>query len=360
VAIALDLGMAISITTGRPRSKQPAIPLEPRQQVVRLTRFGGIDGFEVVDQEMPRAGPGEVRVRVLAASVQFSDVIIRRGKYPGLDEEPPFVLGYDVVGEIDEIGPGVTGFATGDRVADLTVTGSYARYRVLRADAVVRVPAGVDAAEAAALVLSWATAYQLLHRVAHVSAGHRILVHGAAGSVGQALVTLGRLAGCQIWGTARADDAELVRALGAEPIDYQREEVRVVVPGGFDVVLDGIGVRGFADSWACVKRGGMLVAFGFSAAVESGEPSWKLGWWLVRLHAWNRFPQGKHARFYSITAVRKRHPAWYRADLEAVFALLAAHTIQPRIADRIALDDVADAHRRLEAGGLTGKIIISP
>src|SRR5687768_9722644 len=137
---------------------------------------------------------------------------------------PPFVMGYDVLGEIDQLGEGVSGFQLGDRVADMTVVGSNAGYRTGRAHSVVRVPTAADAAEAATLILSWTTAYQLLHRAARVRAGQRVLVHGAAGAVGQALLALGRLAGVELWGTARAKDAALVRELGAAPIDYQHED----------------------------------------------------------------------------------------------------------------------------------------
>lgn len=125
-------------------------------------------------------------------------------------------------------------------------------------------------------------------------------------------------------------------------------------------MFDGIGMQGFADAWACVNQRGILAAFGFSDAVNRNAPGWKLGWWLLRLHAWNWLPNGKRARFYSIIPLRKQHPAWYRADLEQLFALLAASKIHPRIAERIPLDAVADAHRQLEAGGLTGKIILCP
>ena len=138
---------------------------EPRNRVVQVRRFGGPDGLEVVDAPLPQAGRGEVRVRMLASGLEYTDVVIRRRLYPQtMRRRPPFVLGYDVVGEIDQLGGGVSGFQLGDRVADLTVLGSNATYCTLRADRLTRVPAGVDAAEAAALILSWTTAYQLLHR----------------------------------------------------------------------------------------------------------------------------------------------------------------------------------------------------
>src|SRR5215813_5538279 len=136
---------------------------EPRNRIIQVRRFGGPEELEVVDAPLPTAGPGEVRLRVLASGVEYTDVVIRRHLYPQtMLRRPPFVMGYDVVGEVDQIGAGVTGFQVGDRVADLTVVGSNAAYRTLRADHLTRVPSGVDAAEVAALILSWTTAYQLL------------------------------------------------------------------------------------------------------------------------------------------------------------------------------------------------------
>jgi len=242
---------------------------EPRNRVVQVGRFGGPDALEVVDAPLPTASRGEVRVRVLASSVVYTDVVIRRHLYPQtMRLQPPFVLGYDVVGEIDQLGEGVSGLQLGDRVADMTVVGSNAAYRTLRADDLTRVPAGVDAAEAATLILSWTTAYQLLHREAQVQGGQRVLVQGAAGAVGQALLTLGRMAGLELWGTARGEHAALVRELGATPIDYQREDFTRVLPGGFDVVFDGIGEDGYRRSFAALRAGGLLCAYGYTASVQ--------------------------------------------------------------------------------------------
>src|SRR5829696_4753130 len=198
---------------------------EPRNQVIQVRDFGGPDGLQVVDAPLPAAGRREVRVRVLASSLNYTDVLIRRHLYPQTARrQPPFVLGYDVVGEIDQVGDGVREFQVGDRVADMTVVGSNAAYRTLRADRLTRVPAGVDAAEAATLILSWTTAYQLLHRAAGAQQGQRVLVQGAAGAVGQALLALGRLAGLELWGAARSEHAALIRELGATPVDYQHED----------------------------------------------------------------------------------------------------------------------------------------
>jgi NADPH:quinone reductase-like Zn-dependent oxidoreductase len=334
---------------------------EPRNQVIQLRRFGGPEELEVVDAPLPTAGWGEVRVRVLASSLNYTEVLIRRRLYPQtMRLQPPFVLGYDLVGEIDQLGEGVRGFQVGDRVADMTVVGSNAGYRTLRANDLARVPAGIDAAEAATLILSWTTAYQLLHRSAHVTPGQRVLVHGAAGAVGQALLALGRLAGLEVWGAARGQHAAMISEFGAKPIDYQREDFTRVLPDGFDVVFDGIGEDGYRRSFAALKPGGLLLAIGFSASAQAQQRMRNIVMSIARMYLWRFLPGGKHARFYSINVMRARHPAWFREDLERLFGLLATGTIRPRVAERISFDEVAEAHRRLEAGGLEGKLVLCP
>lgn len=333
----------------------------PHNQVVQISRFGDADGLKVADAAMPTAGRGEVRVHVLASSLNYTDVLIRRHLYPQTARHrPPFAMGYDVVGEIDQIGTGVHGFRVGDRVADMTVIGSNATYRTLRADDLTKVPPDVDAAEAATLILSWMTAYQLLHRAARVKPGQRVLVHGAAGAVGQALLVLGKQAGLEVWGAARGEHARLIRELGGTPIDYQSEDFTRAVPGGFDVVFDGIGEDGYRRSFAALKPGGLLLAIGFSAGVQARQGMRTILMSIARLYLWRFLPGGKRARFYSINVMRARHPAWFREDLDRLFGLLATHAIRPRVAERISFDEVADAHRRIEAGGLEGKLVLCP
>lgn len=314
---------------------------------------------------MPVPGRDEVRVRVLASSLEYTDVVIRRHLYPQTaSRRPPFVLGYDLVGEIDRIGAGVDGFRLGDRVADMTVLGANAAYCTLRAEDLTRVPEGVEAAEAAAVILSWTTAYQLLHRTARVRQGQRVLVQGAAGGVGQALLALGRIAGLELWGSARGEQAALIRALGATPIDYRREDVTRLLPGGFDVVFDGIGEDGYRRSFAALKRGGLLCAYGYTTGVRAQRRLLAILMWLARVYAWRRLlswlPGGKRLRLYSINFMRARHPKWFRDDLAHLFALLATGAIRPRIAERLSFGAVAEAHRRLETGGLDGKLVLLP
>lgn len=337
---------------------------EPRNRAVQVSHFGGADGLEVVEAPLPTASHGEVRVSVLASSMEFTDVVIRRHLYPQtMHCQPPFVLGYDLVGEVDQLGEDVSDFQLGDRVADMTVLGSNAAYCTLRADRLIRVPTGIDAVEAAALILSWTTAYQLLHRAAQVQNGQRVLVQGAAGAVGQALLVLGRRAGLELWGTARGEQAMLLHELGATPIDYQHEDFTRVLPGGFDVVFDGIGENGYSRSYASLKRGGLLCAYGYTADVQPQPRPLNILMWLARQYLESlcrRLFDGKRTRIYSINVMRARHPDWFREDLALLFSLLAARAIQPRVAARIAFDEVIEAHRRLEAGGLDGKLVLCP
>jgi NADPH:quinone reductase-like Zn-dependent oxidoreductase len=335
--------------------------IEPRNRVVQLRRFGSPEGLDVVDAPLPTAGPGEVRVRVLASGIEYTDTLIRRHLYPQTaSRRPPFVIGYDVIGEIDQLGDRVSGFQLGDRVADMTVLGSNAAYRTLQASHLTPVPAGLDAAEAATLILSWMTAYQLLHRAAKAQRGQRVLVHGAAGAVGQALLVLGSMAGLQLWGGARGRHTALVRELGATPIDYQREDFTSVLPGGFDVVFDGIGEDGYRRSLTALKPGGLLCAYGYSAGVQDQRRMLTMLMWIARLYLWRWLPGGRRAFFYSINAMRLQHPAWFMEDLKRLFGLLASGAIKPRVAERISLDEVAEAHRRLETGGLDGKLVLCP
>ena len=338
---------------------------ERHNRVVQVSRYGEPDELEVVDRPLPEAGRGEVRVRVLASGIEYTDVVIRRHLYAQtMLRRPPFVMGYDVVGEIDQLGDGVSGFQVGDRVADMTVVGSNAAYRTLLADHLARVPAEVDAAEAAALILSWTTAHRLLHRAAHVQRGQRVLVQGAAGAVGQALLVLGRMAGLELWGAARGEHAPLIRRLGATPIDYQREDFTRVLPGGFDVIFDGVGEDSYRRSFAALKPGGLLCAYGYTANVNAQHRLSSLLMSLARVYlgrsmrSW--LPGGKRVRVYSINAMRARHPAWFREDLERLLGLLATGAIRPRVTERISFDEVAEAHRRLEAGGLEGKLVLCP
>lgn len=334
---------------------------EPLNKVVQLETYGGPEALRVVNSPMPAAGAGEVRVRVLAASVNYTETLIRRHLYPQTAAyRVPFVMGYDVVGEIDQLGSDVNDFKVGDRVADMTVVGSDALYRTLKAKDLTRVPLDVDPAEAATLILSWTTAYQLLHRSARVTPGQKILVHGAGGAVGQALLSLAHLAGIDAWGAAHARHSALIRELGATPIVYDSEDFTRALPGGFDVVFDGIGEDGYRRSFAALRRGGLLVAIGYSAGAQAKQGLLAVLAAIARLYVWGWMPRGKRTRFYSVNVMRAQHPEWFRQDLAHLLGLLQQGRIRPKVAERINFEQVIDAHRRLESGGVEGKLVLCP
>jgi len=178
-----------------------------RQTKAVVTRYGGPEVITVAEEECHRPMPGDVRVKVLAAGVSLPDVLAREGVHP---ETPrvPYTPGWDLLGIVDQIGEGVSGFELGQTVAAMPISGCYAQYVCLPQRKFVPVPAGLDPAEAVAVVLNYITAYQMLDRSAKVKPGQRVLIHGASGGVGTAFLQLGRLAGVEMYGTCSAQAAE--------------------------------------------------------------------------------------------------------------------------------------------------------
>src|SRR5262245_61588205 len=188
-----------------------------------VAHYGGPDELRVVQEECPEPKRGEVRVRVLAAGVALPDVMMREGIHP---ETPslPFTPGWDLVGVVDRLGAGTAGVEPGEMVAALPISGAYAEFVCLPQRELVPVPSGLDTAEAVSLVLNYVTAYQMLHRSARVRSGQRVLIHGATGGVGSALLQLGRVAGLEMYGTCSSRGASAVSDLGGIPIDYQHQD----------------------------------------------------------------------------------------------------------------------------------------
>ena len=171
-----------------------------RHTRIVVTRYGGPEVIQVVEEECPEPKNGEVRVRVLAAGVALPDVMARQGIHPETPQVP-FTPGWDLVGVVDRLGGGVSGIEPGQIVAAMPISGAYADFVCVPHRELVPVPSGLDAAEAVSLILNYITAYQMMHRSAHVRPGQRVLIHGAAGGVGTALLQLGRLAGLEMYGT---------------------------------------------------------------------------------------------------------------------------------------------------------------
>ncbi len=337
--------------------------MKHRRIVVPL--HGGPEVLQVVEEDLPEPGPGELRVKVLAAGVSAYDLMLRRsGLLPGAPRVP-YTPGEDVVGIADKLGEGVTSVEAGQRVAGVTFSlrgGGYAEFVCLPASDLVPVPAGVDAAEAVCLVANYLTAHVAMHRSAKVQQGERVLVHGAAGGVGTALLELGKLAKLDVYATASKHNHELVSGLGATPIDYRAEDfverIRSLGGDGLDAVFDPIGgARQLWRSYRSLRRGGRLAWFGVAATAKEGM--WVIPRSLLTVSLLSLIPDGRRVPWMQDLAklVRTRND-WYRETLTGLLDLLAAGKLKPVVAARISLEEAVRAHELLEHGGHAGKVIL--
>jgi NADPH2:quinone reductase len=336
-----------------------------------VTHYGGPDALQVLEEDCPVPKPGEVRVRVLAAGVSLPDILAREGVHPETPR-PPFTPGWDLVGEVDRLGDGVSGVGPGQIVAAMPKSGAYAQFVCLPQRELVPVPSGLDAALAVSLVLNYITAYQMLHRSAKVNAGQRALIHGAAGGVGSALLQLGRVAGLEMYGTCSSRGASAVSDMGAIPIDYQHQdyvkEIHRLTNDGVDVVFDPIGGAHIWQSREALRPGGKVVGYGLSTSLRgegltSSRPGRRqrfrgtaifglyiAGGWLL--------PGRKRVIPYSIQWLKRLEPAWFRQDLMSLFDLLKQQKIKPLIARRFPLAEARHAQELLGQGGVIGKIVL--
>lgn len=334
-----------------------------------VTHYGGPDALRVVEEECPEPKDGEVRVRVLAAGVSLPDLMMCAGIHP---ETPrlPFTPGWDLIGVVDRLGSGVAGIEPGQMFAALPISGAYAEFVCLRQRELVPVPSELDPAEAVSLILNYVTAYQMLHHSAGVRPGQRVLIHGAAGGVGSALLQLGRLAGLEMYGTCSSRGAPAVSDLGGIPIDYQHQdfvkEIHRLTSEGVDVVFDGIGGTHIWRSRKALRPGGTVVAYGLTSSLRGRQRAsgrrhrfrsvaifglYIAGGWLL--------PGRKRVVPYSIQWLKRLRPALFRQDLTALFDLLGQQKIKPLIAQRLPLVEARHAHELLGKGGVTGKIVLT-
>jgi NADPH2:quinone reductase len=336
-----------------------------------VTHYGGPDALEVVEEECPVPKTGEVRVRVLRAGVSLPDVMAREGIHP---ETPrvPYTPGWDLVGIVDALGEGVSEFKPGEMVAAMPIHGAYAAFVCLPEAELVRVPAGLDAAEAVSLVLNYITAYQMLHHSAHIQPGQRVLIHGAAGGVGTALLQLGHLEGLEMYGTCSAKSAAAVSELGAVPIDYKQQdylgEIQRLTSDGVDAVFDPLAGSHLWHSRDALRRGGKVVGYGLTTSLRgegltSNRPGRRQrfrGTALFGLYIAGGFLLPGHKRVvpYSIQTLKRLKPALFREDLRALLDLLEQRKIKPLIARHFPLVEARRAQEWLEKGGVTGKIVL--
>jgi NADPH:quinone reductase len=353
---------------------------------VVVDHFGGPEVLRVVEDDVPRPGQGEVRVGVLAAGVSFTDAQLRAGTYLGVPK-PPFTPGYELVGVVEELGQGCSRLREGDRIGALTVWGADAeRVCVPEANA-VEVPEDLDPAEVVSLVFTYMTAYQMLHRAARVKTGETVLVHGAAGRVGTAVLELGAVAGLRLYGTCSARDRAAVERLGAIAIDYRNEDfltrVRQLPEKGVDVVLDGLGGKTSLRSFRALRPGGRLVLYGHYAVLSHGHKNRRawIEWYAATatVALWGLLSPRRRVSAYRIQKLREGHqvlpvgsrrplpvgggprdPRWFREDFRALLELLRRGEIHPVVAARLPLSDARRAHEMLESSAAKGKLVLVP
>ena len=346
--------------------RREAAAAKSHRIVVR--RFGGPEVLESVEEAAPEPGPGEVRVRVLAAGVSAADLLMREGIHP---EKTllPFTPGWDIVGVVDRIGEGASGAWLGQTVAALPIHGGYADHICLPPGELTPVPDGLDPAEAVSLVLNYITAYQMMHRTVQAKAGQRVLIHGAAGGVGTALVQLGRLAGLEMYGTASAATAQLVAELGAIPIDYRNhdfvEEVRRMTGDGVDIVFDGVGEANVWRSFRALRSGGRVIVYGFTSFLSKGELTGGMRyrfrglvrplWYALRALV---SPGRRRILPYSIQTLKRFKPNWFREDLGVLLGLLRDGKLKPIVAGRIPLSEARRAQEMVGEGSMRGKLVL--
>ena len=327
-----------------------------RHHRIVATRIGGPEVLTWREESLPVPEDREVRLHVLAAGVSAYDIMIRSSKL--LPPKPPFTPGVDVVGTVDALGGHVNGLESGQPVAALLGgDGGYAEYVCVPAKSAVPVPQQLDPAEVVCLVANYLTAHRVLHADAKIQRGEKILVQGAAGGVGSAILQLGKLEELDMFGTASPHHHELVQSLGATPIDYKTEDVLARVcelsGGGVNAAFDHIGgFRQLRQSYRALCKGGRLVWYGVAASKYHGTRIIPLS--IMTMLLLKILPDRKKARAL-FSADSK---GYAQQVLPELLGLLAAGKLEPIIAERIPLNEARRAHECIERGGYAGKYVL--
>ncbi len=321
---------------------------------VIVTKRGGPEVFRVVENELREPSAREARIKALAVPVCLPDVQARYGQSP-FRLKVPFAPGYAVIGTIDAVGRDVTKFSIGDRVAALTVYGAYAEHVYWDAEELIPVPNALDPAKAIPLLLNYIVAYQTIHRSAKVKAGDKVLIIGASGGIGTALLQLGKLAGLKMYGIASKSKHSILTEYGVASIDYRTqnfvEVIRQTEPDGLDAVFDGMGGDYFERGYSLLRRGGKLVCYGNPLGISS---TLKL---LGQTVLYNLLPNGKSAAVYG-TGISRFNRRPFLEDWDTLFKLLEEGKIDPVIAARFPILEAANANELLESGQVVGNIVL--
>lgn len=338
-------------------------------RAVWITRHGGPEVLQVREAPDPAPKAGEVRIRVRAAGLNFAEVMARQGLYPDAPR-PPCVVGYEVAGVVDAVGPGVERPPVGARVFALVRFGGHADTVCAPAAAALEIPDGKSFEEAAALPVNYATAWLMIFRTASVRPGERVLVHMAAGGVGIAALQLLRtIPDTVVFGTTSASKHDAIRSEGCtHPIDYRTRdyaaEVRTLTRGeGVDVVLDPLGGPDWKKGYGLLRAGGRIVAYGFANAAGGERRSWlrvvTQGIRVPRFNPLRLMGENRGVAGFNLGHLWNR-PDMIRGALGAVVALWREGKIKPHVDSTFPLERAADAHRRIQQRQNVGKVLLVP
>ena len=313
--------------------------------------LSGVDGLALEDLPDPGTpGPGQVRLRIAAAALNYADLLVIAGKYQ-VKQQPPFVPGFEAAGIIEAIGPEVTGIQVGDRVMAIPEAGGFAEAAIVAADAVYPAPKTLDAAEAAGFPIAYGTSYLALVEQARLRAGETLLVHGAAGGVGLTAVEIGKALGAQVVATAGGPDkCAVAKARGADHvIDYKSEDIRERVKalvGGVDVVYDPVGGDTFEASLRVVNWNARILIIGFAGGPVPQIPANIL---LVKNVAAMGFYFGSWRRHRPDVAVRA---------FAALKGMVEAGQLKPLVSHRLPLAEFRQALGLIQGRQSTGKVVL--
>lgn len=321
---------------------------------ILITKKGGPEVLQVIEKELVAPKSNEVLIKIQACAVGGTDIAMRYYNYPGAPKMP-FVPGYEIVGIVEKTGTNVSSLKIGERVGALTTFGGYSEYIYVKQEHLVKVPESVDAAEAAAIILNYTTSYQMLKRIANVKEGDCVLITGASGGVGSALLDLGKLYNLKLYGTASLQKHELLKHFGATLIDYKSqnivETIRKIKPEGLDYAFDGIGGEYIKNSINTLRRGGLLVEYGF--------PLKSFVYFIKTVFdLFSGIPKGVKAKNYGISFNYKLNKQPVLEDMAVLFNLLENKKNKPLIYKRMSLPEAAEANKLLESGKVTGNIVL--
>jgi NADPH2:quinone reductase len=321
-------------------------------QAIRVSATGGPEALQLEDIPTPEPGPGQIRIKVEAAGVNFIDVYQRKGQY----KLPlPFTPGGESAGTVDAVGPDVSNLQVGARVVSADTRGGYAQYALLEADRAVPLPEGVSAEVAAAAILQGMTAHYLTHSTFALQAGQTALVHAAAGGAGQMLVQIAKRGGARVIGTAgSAAKAQIARDLGADEVilydetDFAAETKRLTDGAGVDVVYDSVGLTTFEKGLNVLKPRGMMALFG-----QSSGPVAPLDPQILNAKG-SLFLTRPTLRHYIAT---REELLWRAQD---ILGWIAAGELRVRVDKTFPLAQASAAHQYLEDRKTQGKVLLLP